>query len=206
MTKKKKTWGLKGKHPPLWLLIILCLITIGLVGYLLVIFFGDRSWFTALAYLIAASAIASGGCVAYHHLRILQGTERAAVLARLDACWLDNELASSRREFLKFIRGLKSKKDSPKLQREIITKLAAYRENRPNLYRKLVAMLDFYETVGYFSRVQYILPRDARQLYESSIKQYDKYFREFIAYFQKDQKDDAIYENFIWLADEIAKS
>jgi len=197
---------MKGKHPPLWLLIILCLISIGLIGYLLVILFGDKSWFTALAYLIAASAIASGGCVAYHHLRILQGTERAAVLTSLDACWSDAQLANSRNEFLKFLNRLRSKKDSPEWQQEILSKLNTYKKDRPILYRKLVAMLDFYETVGYFSKVQYILPNDALQLYGPSIKEYDKIFHNFIIKYQEAEKDDSIYENFIWLANEITKS
>jgi len=189
----------------LWLLITLCLIIIGSIGYVLIRFFGEQTWCSSLAYLVVASAIASGGCIAYHHLRIIQGTERASVLTNLDACWSDVQLANSRSEFLRFSNELENVKDSPEWQTEVLNKLKSYKIKHPDIYRKLVSMLDFYETLGYFCRVHYILPSDALELYGPSIKEYDKLFRGYILEFQEAEQDKAIYENFIWLADELRK-
>jgi len=201
---RKITKKVKGKHIPLLVLIIICLIVISLIGYLLVEFFGGKSWFSALAYLVAAATIAVGGCVAYRHLRIIQGTERAAVMASLDNCWYGH-LADSRSEFLKFRNSLESPKDSAEYQWEILDKLQAMRKDNPDMYRSLVGMLDFYETVGYFSKVQYILPKDVIQFYGPNIRDYTRIFFEYILNLQETEGDTSIYENFLWLTDELEK-
>jgi len=194
----------QGRRVPLGLLIVICLVIIGLIGFLIILIFGEKTWVSTLGYLVAASTIAVGGCVAYRHLRVIQGTERAAVLASLDNCWYGH-LADSRSEFLKFKNSLKSPSDSPEYGQEIIAKLKTMREDNPDTYRSLAGMLDFYETLGYFSRVEYILPRDVIQLYGPSINEYDKMFREYILEYQRIEKDPSIYENFIWLTDELKK-
>lgn len=191
------------KRLPLWLLIILCVISIGVIGILLVIFLGDKSWFPALAYLVAASAIAGGGCVAYHHLNILQDIERAHILTHLDTCWADVELAKSRVELLKFQNELKSARGSSEWYEEIKNKLRTYRVNKYDIYKRLIIMLDFYETLGYFSKVRYILVRDALELYGPSIREYDEIFRGYIVEWQGKNQDPELYEYFIWLADEL---
>ena len=194
----------KGKHLPLWLMITICVIIISGISILLIKLFGDKSWFPALASLIVVSAIAAAGCVAYHQLRVIQGTERAAVLSSLDNCWY-GYLADSRSEFLKFKNSLKSASDSPEYRQEIIGKLKTMKKDSPDTYRKLVGMLDFYEALGYFSSVEYILPRDVIQLYGPSINEYDKMFREYILEYQRTDQDPSIYENFIWLTNELKK-
>lgn len=194
----------QGKGIPLWLLMVACLIIISLIGFVLILIFGEKPWVSTLGYLVAALTIAIGGCVAYHHLRIIQGTERAEVLTSLDNCWYGH-LADARSEFLKFRNSLESPKDSTEYQQEIIDKLQTMRKDEPDKYRSLVGMLDFYETLGYFSRVRYILPRDVIQLYGPNIKDYDKIFREYILEFQKIEEDPSIYENFLWLTDELKK-
>jgi len=193
----------RGIRLPLWLQIILCPIGIGLIGFLLVICFG-KSWFPSLAYLVAATAIVVGVCIAYHHLRIIQGTERATVLTSLDNCWY-GPLAVARSEFLKFRNSLRNSRDSTDSQQEIIDKLKTMRKDDPDTYRNLFNMLDFYETLGYFSRVKYILTRDVIQVYGPNIKDYDKIFHEYILGFQKAEEDTSIYENFLWLAGELEK-
>ena len=60
-------------------------------------------------------------------------------------------------------------------------------------------MVGFFETIGYFSRVGYILPNDALELYGPAIRNYDNVFRGHIAVLQKDDRE--IYVNFLWLAD-----
>ena len=194
----------QGKDIPLWLLIVACLISISLIGFLLILIFGEKTWVSTLGYLVAALTIAIGGCVAYHHLRIIQGTERAEVLTSLDNCWYGH-LATARSEFLKFRNSLKSSKDSTEYQQEIIDKLKTMRKDDPDTYRNLVGMLDFYETLGYFSRVHYILPRDVIQLYGPNIKDYERIFHEYILKFQEEEEDLSIYENFLWLTDELKK-
>ena len=84
-------------------------------------------------------------------------------------------------------------------------KLKTLKKDKYDIYRTLVSMLDFYETIGYFSKVQYILPRDAIELYGPSIKDYDKVFREHILERQKTEEDQWIFDNFLWLANEIKK-
>lgn len=189
---------------PLWILIVACLIIISLIGLFLILCFGEKAWVSALGYLVAASTIAIGGCVAYRHLRIIQGTERAEVLTSLDNCWY-GYLADARSEFLKFRNSLERSKDSKEYQQEIIDKLQSMRKNAPKKYRTLVGMLDFYETLGYFSRVQYILSSDVIQLYGPNIKDYEIIFREYILELQKTEKDPSIYEHFLWLTDELKK-
>lgn len=189
---------------PLWVLIVACLIIISLIGLFLILCFGEKAWVSTLGYLVASSTIAIGGCVAYHRLRIIQGTERAKVLASLDDCWYGH-LANARSEFLKFRNSLESSKDSTEYQQEIIEKLQAMRKDDADTYRTLIGMLDFYEALGYFSRVKYILPRDVIQLYGPNIKDYERIFREYILKFQKTEEDPSIYENFLWLTDELKK-
>jgi len=189
---------------PLWVLIVVCLIIISLIGLFLILCFGEEAWVSTLGYLVAALTIAIGGCVAYHHLKIIQGTERAEVLTSLDNCWYGN-LADSRSEFIKFRNSLESSKDSTEYQQEIIDKLETMRKHDPDRYRTLVGMLDFYETLGYFSRVQYILPRDVIQLYGPNIKDYDRIFHEYILKFQEAEENPSIYEHFLWLTDELKK-
>ncbi|MFC1980343.1 hypothetical protein ACFLVS_05835 [Chloroflexota bacterium] len=192
----------KGKRLPLGWLIVLCIAGIVIIGTLLVVFLGDKSWFNALAYLVAASAIAGGSCVAYHHLRTIQGTERATVLTSLDNCWYGS-LAVARSEFHKFKNSLVNSKDSTSAQQEIIDKLKTMREDDPDTYRNLFNMLDFYETLGYFSRVKYILTKDVIQVYGPNIRDYDEIFHEYILGFQDAEKDTSIYENFLWLTDKL---
>lgn len=192
------------KGVPLGLLMVICLVIIGLIGLLIILIFGEKPWVSTLGYLVAASTIAVGGCVAYRHLRVIQGTERAAVLSSLDNCWY-GYLATARSEFLKFRNSLAGSKDSIEYQQEIIEKLQAMRKDDADAYRTLVSMLDFYEALGYFSRVQYVLPRDAIQLYGPSIRDYARIFREYILKFQEEEEDPSIYENFLWLADELKK-
>lgn len=192
-------------HLPLGLMIILCIIGIGLIGLLLVVFWGDKSWFSALAYLVAASVLAAGVCVAYHHLATLQGIERAHILTHLDTCWADTELAKSRAELLKFRNELKNAQDSPEWHEEIKTELRTCKANEYGVYKRLTIMLDFYETLGYFSKVRYIEIQDALELYGPSIRDYDEIFREHILEWQGEKQDSALYENFIWLADELRK-
>ena len=194
----------QGKIIPLWVLIIICLIIIGLIGLFLILLFGEKAWVSTLGYLVAAATIAVGGCVAYHHLRIIQGTERAEVLASLDSCWYGH-LAGSRSEFLKFRNSLKSRKNSKKYQQEIIRRLQAMRKREPDTYRSLVGMLDFYETLGYFSSVQYILSRDVVQLYGPNIKDYERVFRKYIVQKLQKKEDTSVYEYFLWLTDELKK-
>lgn len=153
------------RYLPLWSLILICVVVIALIGGLLLVFFGSERWFPALAYLVAASAIAAGGCVAYRHLTTLQGIERAHVLTHLDTCWSDVELANSRTEFLKFMNELCNTKDTPEWHYEIAGKLRTLKKDKYDMYKKLVSMLDFYETVGYFSRVHYILPNNHRTVW-----------------------------------------
>lgn len=193
------------KDLPLWLLIIVCLISIGLIGFLLIINFGEENWVSALGYLVAASTIAIGGCVAYRHLRFIQGTERAHVLTNLDTCWAGAELSLSRTKFLKFRSGLKSVQGSEKWREEITNKLKTYKKNRHTLYIELFNMVDFFETLGYFSKVGYILPYDAVELYGPAIRDYDEAFHQYILERQEDEEDKSIYENFIWLANKSKK-
>jgi len=194
-----------GKSLPLWLLIALSIIFIVLIGFLLVVLFGDQTWFSALAYLVAASAIAAGGCVAYHHLAILQGIERAHILTHLDTCWADAELAKSREELLKFRNELINVQGSPEWHEEIKNKLQTYKVDKYDVYKRLTIMLDFYETLGYFSKVRYILIRDTLELYGPSIRDYDEIFREYISVWQDEKQDSELYEKFIWLANELRK-
>jgi len=195
----------RGIRLPLWLQIILCPIGIGLIGFLLVICFG-KSWFPSLAYLVAATAIAVGVCVAYHHLRIIQGIEKAHVLTHLDACWAYTELAKSRAEILKFRNELESTQGSREWHDEIKNKLRSCKTNKYDTYKQLINMVDFYETLGYFSKVRYISTTDALELYAPSIKDYDEIFRSHILELQQEKQDLSLYENFIWLADELKKN
>jgi hypothetical protein len=177
------------KNIPLWLLIVICMAIIALVGFLLIRFFGDEPWVTTLGYLVAASAIAIGGCVAYHQLRIIQRTERASVLTNLDCSWMGTELEKSRIAFLK-------------LKNEF--KLREIRDKDQVEYRQLVGMINFFETIGYFSRVGYISPNDAIELYGPAIRDNDETFRSHILELQDEYKDKEVYANFLWIAD-IAK-
>ncbi len=192
-------------HLPLWLMIILTIIGIGSIGFLLVVLFGGERWFPALAYLVAASAIAAGGCIAYHHLTILQGIERAHILTHLDTCWSNTELAKSREELLKFRNELNNVPGSTEWYEEIKNKLQTYKVSKYDIFKRLTIMLDFYETLGYFSKVGYILIRDTLELYGSSIRDYDEIFYQYISVWQVEKKDIELYENFIWLANELRK-
>lgn len=188
---------------PLWLLIFLCIIAVSLLSVLLIVFLGHKSWFPALAYLIVAAAITVGGCIAYHHLTIIRGTERAAVLTNLDVAWMGSELEKSRTAFLKFKNDFKKINGSRKREAFIKRKLRTYQKSEHETYRQLMGMVAFFETLGYFSRVGYILPEDALELYGPSIKQNDEAFRSHILELQLKEKDDSIYSNFIWLANEL---
>ena len=190
---------------PLWILIVACLIIISLIGLFLILLFGEQTWVSTLGYLVAAATIAIGGCVAYHHLAILQGIERAHILTHLDTCWADTELAKSREELLKFWNELESVKGSPEWHKEIKKKLQTYKEDKYEVFKRLTIMLDFYETLGYFSKVGYILIRDTLKLYGPSIREYEEIFREHIGVRQDEKQDSELYENFIWLADEMKK-
>lgn len=181
-------------------LIVACIIAIGLIGFLLILLWGDKSWFFALVYLIVASAIAGGGCVAYHHLRIIQGTERAEVLTSLDCSWMSNELEESRISLLKFQKEFETIEDTTKRETYIKDKLREIRNSDEVQYRNLVAMINFYETIGYFSRVGYILPNDALELYGPGIRDNDKAFRSHILELQEEKGDKELYANFLWLA------
>jgi len=195
----------QGKGWPLWLLMAICPFIIGLIGAPLIIFAGDCNWVGTVGYLVAATAILIGGCVAWHHLRIIQGTEKATVLTNLDASWVGAELSLSRTEFLKFRKGLKSAQGSTEWQEEIANKLETYRKHRHTLYVQLFNMADFLETLGYFSKVGYILPDDAVELYGPAIRDYDEAFNQYILKRQEDEGDKSIYENFIWLSNKAKK-
>ena len=187
------------RRMPLLLLIILWVIGIGAIGALLVICFGEKSWFPALAYLVAASAIAGGGCIAYRQLRVIQGTERASVLTSLDTAWMGAVLETSRVKILELRSAFEDIKDDRQRKTCIKNRLRYLKQNDHKNYRKIVAMVCFFETIGYFSKVGYILPNDARELYGPAIRSYDEIFREHIIELQAE--DSEIYANFIWLAD-----
>jgi len=186
------------KNIPLWALIVASLIIISLIGLFLILLFGEKVWVSTLGYLVAASTIAIAGCVAYHHLRIIQGTERASVLTNLDTSWASLELESSRVSILELKSEFKDIKDTIKRKKCIKDKLRELQENNHKRYREIVAMVCFFETVGYFSKVGYILPNDALELYGPAIRNYDDVFRGHIAELQKQDRE--IYVNFLWLA------
>jgi hypothetical protein len=192
------------KNIPLWLLIVICMAIIALVGFLLIRFFGDEPWVTTLGYLVAASAIAIGGCVAYHQLRIIQRTERASVLTNLDCSWMGTELEKSRIAFLKLKNEFKNISNQGKRKANINDKLREIRDKDQVEYRQLVGMINFFETIGYFSRVGYISPNDAIELYGPAIRDNDETFRSHILELQDEYKDKEVYANFLWIAD-IAK-
>ena len=123
----------------------------------------------------------------------------------MDTCWADTELAKSREELLKFRNELKNDQGSPKWHEEIKNKLQTYKVDNYDVYKRLTIMLDFYETLGYFSKVRYILISDTLELYGPSIRDYDEIFREHILVWQDEKQDPELYENFIWLADELKK-
>jgi len=187
------------KNISLWVLIVACLIIISLIGLFLILCFGEEAWVSTLGYLVAALTIAIGGCVAYHHLRIIQGTERASVLTNLDTSWAGSELESSRVSILKLKSEFKDIKGIKKRNKCIRDKLRELQENNHKRYREIVAMVCFFETVGYFSKVGYILPNDAIELYGPAIRNYDDVFRGHIEELQKQDRE--IYVNFLWLAD-----
>ena len=182
---------------------LLCIASILLIGLLLIVLFGGENWISAAAYLLAASAIAGGGCVAYDHLRIIRGTERASVLADLDSSWVSSELQSSRIAYLEFTSKIPAFRSSKKRNKYIEDELRYYRENEHQTYRNLLLMVDFLETVGYFCKVGYILSIDAVELYGPSISKNNETFRAHILGLQKESNDDSIYSNFIWLANEV---
>ncbi len=182
-------------------LIAICLAIIALIGFLLILIFGDEPWVSTLGYLVVGSTIAIGGCVAYHHLRIMQRTERASVLTSLDCSWMSNELENSRVAFLKFKKEFETIEGTRKRKTYIKNKLREIRNSDEVRYRKLVAMVGFFETIGYFGRVGYILPNDALELYGPSIRENDEVFRGHILGMHKEKKDKEIYANFLWLAD-----
>lgn len=182
-------------------LILICLIGIAILSILLLVFAGDKSWLPAVAYLIAAAAIATGGCIAYHNLRIIQGTERAAVLTNLDICWTGPVLEDSRVKFLRLKNRVEKIEDENERGRLVKELLLSYKKNRLKEYRALIGMVNFFETIGYFSRVGYILPDDAIELYGPAIRNNDKMFRSHILELQEETNDKSIYNNFIWLAD-----
>ncbi len=186
----------------LGLLIVICLFSISLIGFLLILIFGEKAWVSTLGYLVAASTIAIAGCVAYHHLRVIQGTERASVLTSLDASWAGSELEKSRVSILELKREFKDVEDITERKTHIKDKLRELQESDIKLYRELVAMVCFFETIGYFSRVGYILPEDALELYGPAIRNYDDVFREYILELQTEDEDKEIYANFLWLANE----
>ena len=185
----------------IWTMILLFVGIIWVIYFSFMKFLSDEPSLNSLAYLLAASAIAVGGCVAYHHLRIIQGTERASVLTNLDTVWMSSELENTRVSLLKFQKEFKAIEDDEKREVYIKNKLRKTRRSNQKRYRELIAMVGFFETIGYFSRVRYILPIDAIELYGPAIRDNDEAFHGHIVELRNDSKDEELYANFLWLAD-----
>jgi uncharacterized membrane protein YeiB len=188
---------------PLWGTILTCFAVISLIGFLLAKFACDEKWFPITSYLVVAAVLAVAGCIAYHQLTTIQGTQRASVLTSLDNIWMGYDMQECRIAFLDFEDRIESEKGNRKYETFVKEALENMRTKDKNNYRKLTRMLEFFEGVGYFCKVNYILLGDAEGLYGPAIRTNSKVFRPHIAELQQKANDTSIYDNFLWLSDKL---
>lgn len=191
------------RHLPLWGTILLCFAVISLTGFLLVKFACDEKWFPVASYLVVAAVLAVAGCIAYHQLTTIQGTQRAAVLTSLDSCWMSSDMQGSRTAFLEFENEINSRKGRRRYETFVKQELRNMKTSDERRYRRLMRMVEFLEGVGYFCSMKYISVDDAAGLYKPAITQNNKMFRGHIVELQQRAKDASIYCNFLWLADRL---
>ena len=113
---------------------------------------------------------------------------------------MGEEMEQSRVSILDLKRKFADIEDIADRKTHIKDRLIEIQTSNLVLYRQLVAVICFFETIGYFSRVGYILPKDAIELYGPAIRTYDDVFREYILALQTTDNDKEIYANFLWLA------
>jgi len=169
----------------------------------MILFVGDKAWFPTAAYFLGVVVVAVGGCIAYHHLHTTQGTQRAAVLTSLDAAWMGSQLEKSRTAYLKFKNEFQKIEGIPDRETFIKDRMQIFKVDEHQYYRELMGMVNFFETLGYFSKVGYILYEDAIELYGPAIRENDATFRDHILKLQEEAQDKSIFSNFIWLADKL---
>jgi len=194
-----------GKHKKiLWTIVIAIIIGIGLVA--LELFFIDHNHFHSLAYLTAALVAATGilASVAYRELRSLSKISKSSMkqlekissiaktdfLLRIDHRYGSEEILKARRLIAELKRDTELKHDNDGyLSKAFQNEMIKIRENKESdesysiKYIELLNLLDFLETVAYFSKEGYIDSNQIVELFGSAIKGYQDIFSQWIRYF-----------------------